>query len=275
MRFARAARSYADATPLESEVGARLLARLDYVRLTPGRILDLGCGPAREGPVLATRYPGALLLLLDFALPMLQVARPRHGLLARLRRASSPAAVCADFARLPLAGGSVDLVFSNMALHWARDPLAVLRELHRVLAVDGLLLFSTLGPDTLEELRAAAGATRVHVFPDMHDLGDMLVAAGFAAPVMDMEQVSLIYNEPQRLLSDLRASGQTCALDVRPRGLAGRRFRDALHADLERQRRDGRLPVSFEVVYGHAWKPAPTRTSQGHAIVAPPRRRAR
>ena len=107
-----------------------------------------------------------------------------------------------------------------MALHWAADPLAALREFHRVLAVDGLLMFSTLGPDTLAELRAAAGAARVHAFADMHDLGDMLVAAGFAEPVMDMERVTMVYADGAALLADLRASGQTCALRAIARGAA-------------------------------------------------------
>ena len=158
-----------------------------------------------------------------------------------------------------------------MALHWAADPLAALREFHRVLAVEGLLMFSTLGPDTLDELRAAAGAARVHAFADMHDLGDMLVAAGFAEPVMDMERLTVEYADGDALLADLRASGQTCAFAPAggrgPRGLAGRGFLAALQARLAAQRRGGKLPVSYEVVYGHAWKPAPRRAADGRAIV--------
>jgi len=183
-----------------------------------------------------------------------------------------PMTLCADFACLPIADDSLDLVFSNMALHWARDPLAVLREVRRVLCVDGLLLFSTLGPDTLKELRAAAGAPRVHAFHDMHDLGDMLVAAGFAAPVMDREPISLVYADARALLADLQGSGQTCALETRLRGLSGRKFRAALHAGLERERREGRLPVSYEVLYGHAWKPALACTPKQPAIIRLTRR---
>ncbi len=266
-RFSRAAASYAGASRLEAEIGARLSERLDYVKLQPRRLLDLGCGPAREAQALAARYPEALLLLLDFALPMLRRAQPARGWLARLLAGRGAAAICADFERLPLADASLDLVFSNMALHWARQPLAVLREVHRTLAHGGLLTFSTLGPDTLKELRTAAGASRVHAFRDMHDLGDMLVAAGFSAPVMDMEQLRLLYAEPQALLSDLRSSGQTCALDSRHRGLAGRAFGAALRAALAQQQRDGGLAVSFEVLYGHAWKAAPRRAPDGRAVV--------
>jgi len=134
-------------------------------------------------------------------------------------------------------------------------------------------MFSTLGPDTLRELRTAAGGARVHAFADMHDLGDMLVAAGFAEPVMDMERLTLVYEDGDALLADLRASGQTCALAAAAgeprRGLAGRGLRASLQAGLAAQRRadDGKLPVSYEVVYGHAWKAAPKRSADGRSIV--------
>jgi malonyl-CoA O-methyltransferase len=145
---------------------------------------------------------------------------------------------------------SVDLVWSNMALHWLSDPLPALREFRRVLAPNGLLMFSTLGPDSLKELRAAAGERRVHAFIDMHDLGDMLLAAGLAAPVMDMELITLEYPDAGTLLDDLRGSGQTSARADRPRGLAGRAFAERLHRALGEKPR-----ASFEVVYGHAWRP--------------------
>jgi malonyl-CoA O-methyltransferase len=133
-----------------------------------------------------------------------------------------------------------------MALHWSADTLAALRELARVLAPGGLLMFSTLGPDTLKELRAAAGAERVHAFLDMHDLGDMLVAAGFSAPVMDMELLTLRYRDAAQLVDDLRSSGQANARADRRRGLSGKAWRARLLAAPSQ--------ASWEVVYGHAWK---------------------
>jgi malonyl-CoA O-methyltransferase len=148
-----------------------------------------------------------------------------------------------------------------MALHWIADPLAAFREFARVLAPDGLLMFSTLGPDTLKELRAAAGEDRVHVFHDLHDLGDMLVAAGFAAPVMDMEMLTLAYPAAEGLLKDLRESGQTNAREDRRRGLAGKAF-------AARLRRAMAPRASFEVVYGHAWKPAALSSRRGEADTA-------
>jgi len=240
-RFERAARTYQGAARLEAEVAARMLERLDYVKIAPRRILDAGSGPPRGA--LGKRYPNAEVVALDFSVQML-LARTKSFF------GKNPQRLCADLERLPVSAGAVDLVWCNMALHWLSDPLAALREFARVLAPEGLLMLSTLGPDTLKELRAAAGAGRVHAFLDMHDLGDMLVAAGFAAPVMDMEMIRIEYRRGASLLADLRSSGQTSARADRPRGLAGRAFRERLRAALAPQ-------ATYEVVYGHAWKGAP------------------
>lgn len=236
-----------------------MLERLDYVTLKPRRILDAGSGPATWTRALGERYPGALRVALDVSHAMLLAGRP--GRLERLLRPRHHA-VCADFTCLPFPSGTFDLVWCNMALHWTSEPLRAFREFHRVMATEGLLLFSTLGPDTLKELRAAAGAERVHRFVDMHDLGDMLIAAGFSAPVMDMEMLAVSYPEPERLLSDLRASGQTLARADRARGLAGKSFNRALRSALA-----GVGQATYEVVYGHAWKAAPKTDAQGRAIV--------
>jgi malonyl-CoA O-methyltransferase len=244
-RFERAAKTYADAARLEAEVGARMLERLDYLKIAPRRILDAGSGPSREAKALVARYAKAELIALDFSLGMLRAGRRSFSFFRRSPRK----VVCGDLERLPIADAAVDLVWCNMALHWV-DPLAAFREFNRVLAPGGLAMFSSLGPDTLKELRAA-GAERVHRFIDMHDLGDMLVAAGFSAPVMDMEMLTFTYANGEALVADLRASGQTCARADRPRGLAGKRFA----RDLRRVLGD-LASASFEVVYGHAWKPA-------------------
>ena len=257
-RFDRAAATYRAAARLETEIGTRMLERLDYMRVSPQRILDAGSGPAPQAAALAKRYPGALLLALDFSLPMLRQARAL-GWLARLRGARRPLAVCASLGRLPFAANSVQLLWANMVLHWADDPRAALAEFQRVLAPGGLLMLSTLGPDTLKELRAAAGDARVHRFADMHDVGDWLLAAGFSAPVMDMEALTLEYRGLPALLADLRASGQTSARADRPRGLAGKH----LHATLA----PAGSRATFEVVYGHAWKGAPRKSADGRSIV--------
>ena len=224
-----------------------MLERLQYVRLAPRSVLDAGSGPPRRE--LRRRYPRASVIAVDFSLPMLR----RNALRRLLTGNLFP--VCADFERLPIARAAVDLVWSNMALHWVGEPARAFGEFHRVLAPGGLLMFSTLGPDSLKELRDAAGARRVHPFVDMHDLGDMLLAAGFADPVMDMEMLHVAYADADRLLRDLRASGQTSARADRPRGLAGRRFGRELRRAL------GDKPqATFEVVYGHAWKAGDAKT---------------
>ncbi|HEX4927213.1 MAG TPA: methyltransferase domain-containing protein [Burkholderiales bacterium] len=245
-RFAAAARSYAAASRLEAEVAARMLERLDYIKLAPRRILDAGSGPGRDLAALRRRYPRAEIVALDAAFALL----PKTTLLQKLfSRPLLP--VCGAIERLPFAEASFELAWSNMALHWVNEPAAALGELERALAPEGLLMFSTLGPDTLKELRAAAGARRVHEFVDMHDLGDMLVAAGFQAPVMDMEMLRVDYASGLGLLEDLRASGQVNARRDRPRGLAGRGFRARLERAL-----GARMHSTYEVIYGHAWKRA-------------------
>ena len=278
----RAAPGYAAAARLEQEIGLRMLERLDYVKLAPRRILDAGCGPSPQAAQLTARYPEAQLLALDFSLPMLRAGRPPGGLSGglpgwlgrlyrRLTRAPAPVPLCADFARIPLAARSCSLLWLNMSLHWASDPAAAIAEFHRVLDLDGLLMFSTLGPDTLRQLRAAfapaQAAAHVHAFIDMHDLGDMLVAAGFAAPVMDAETLTLTYPGVEGLFADLRGSGQACALASRARGLMGARKWRSVRSALQSGMREARLPVTIEVVYGHAWKGAPRRTPEGHAVV--------
>jgi malonyl-CoA O-methyltransferase len=256
--FDRAARTYAGASRLEAEVAARMLERLDYVKVAPRRILDAGSGPGRDASSLQRRYRGAQVFALDSALAVL----PRPGWMRRIfGRRTIP--VCGDMERLPFAAASFELAWSNMALHWVNDPLVALRELERVLVPDALLMFSTLGPDSLKELRAAAGAARVHAFVDMHDLGDMLLAAGFHAPVMDMEMLRIDYTSGRRLLEDLRQSGQTSARRDRPRGLAGRGLRERLERAL-----GGRMQSTYEVIYGHAWKRAarPTEAPAAKSI---------
>ena len=247
-----------------------MLERLDYVKLSPARILDAGCGPAPQSGALVRRYPGAHLVALDVSLQMLQTIEPPR-LLDRLRGRRGPYRVCADMGRLPISSRSVSLVWSNMALHWSADPPATIAEFNRVLEVEGLLMFSTLGPDTLKELRSAFSGFRdaphVHSFIDMHDIGDMLVAAGFAAPVMDTETITLTYADFAAMTSDLRAAGQACALAGRSRGLFGPRRWKAVAESLRKFVREGRIPATVEVVYGHAWKAAPRKTSEGHAIV--------
>jgi len=284
--FGRAAATYDGAAVLQREVGARLAERLDVVKLVPATILDAGSGTGEAIGELSARYPSARVVALDAALPMLQQARARstrgRSLLTRLLGplgrggASAPAFVCADATSLPLSGVCVELVWSNLMLQWVNDLPRAFAEFRRVLKVGGLLTFTTFGPDTLKELaRAFArvdGHTHVGRFVDMHDLGDLLVQSGFADPVMDMELITVTYPSPAALLAELKSIGATNQTRGRPRGLTGRGRRAALEAALLTLARDGRIPATFEVVYGHAWKGEPKRTQDGLPIVKVERR---
>ena len=282
LHFARAAATYDDAAVLQKEIGTRMSERLDVVKVAPVAVLDAGCGTGDAIAQLAVRYPDARHVALDFALPMLGVARVkamlRRSALARIfstftggRSGRDPDFVCGDIAALPFVAGAFDLVWSNLVLQWVPDLPKALVEMNRVLRIGGLVTFSTFGPDTLKELRAAfAGVDRhAHVgrFTDMHDIGDMLVYAGFADPVMQMDLLTLTYADAPAMMRDLKAIGATNATLARPRALMGRRRWERALAALETRRRDGRIPATFEVIYGHAWKVAPRRTEEGHAIV--------
>lgn len=257
--FGRAAASYDEVAVLAKEVGLRMTARLDFVRLAPARVADIGCATGDGIRTLQARYPQAIPLAIDYAPAMLAEVKRRISLMDRLRR-RAPRCVAADVRALPLANGVLGLAWSNLMLHWLDDPLPALRELQRVLETGGLLMFSALGPDTLKELRAAGAAT-LRRFHDMHDLGDMLLAAGFADPVMDMETIELTYAGPHGLLRDQRRLG------VRDGLLGSMGFREGRRIFRAWQRREGRLPATFEVIHGHAWKAAPKITSDGRAIV--------
>ena len=270
--FRRAARGDANAAVLEREVERRMMERLDFIRRDPERVLDAGCGAGRGMELLRRRYPAAKLLGVDLAPPS---ASGHTGLLLErvrnLLRRPGRFRLCADYSRLPLRAGSMDMVWSNLALALAADPLEALREFHRVLTVGGLLMFSSYGPDTLKELKGAfatiSSYRHVHAFIDMHDLGDMLVASGFTAPVMDMEMITLTYADVAALARDLKTSGQTCAARDRQRGLMGRGAWQRMLAAYEHERRDGRLPATVEVIYGHAWKEKARTRSDGSQVV--------
>jgi malonyl-CoA O-methyltransferase len=210
------------------------------------------------------------VIALDSSRGMLRAAAKRRSWLRPVAR------LCADAERLPLAGGSVDLILSNLMLQW-NDPDAVFEEFRRVLAPRGFLTFTTLGPDTLRELRAAwlqAGRhfpdshTRVSHFTDMHDLGDALVRAGFAAPVLDVERYTLNYSDIHGLAADLKAVGARNATAGRPKGLTGPRKFAAMASAYEAFRVDGRLPATYEVVFGQAWAPAAAKSGSTAALVS-------
>lgn len=265
--FERAAATYDSADALHREVGRRLIEHLDPIRVDPARVLDLGCGTGAQLGVLGERFPKADVVGIDFAAAMLARARARSSWWRRALGARAPRLACADLQCLPLAHSSADLVFSNLALQWCDAP-AAFAEAARVLVKEGLLLFSTLGPDTLRELRAAfaaAGEAPAMRFTDMHDLGDALVAAGFGQPVMEMELVTLEYSTLEALLGDLHAVGAMAAPGSP--GLGGRSRRAEAARAYEARRRGGALPATYEVVYGHAWKAGTRTAADGRQVI--------
>jgi len=269
--FSRAAADYDAAAVLQREVCARMLERLEYIKLQPEHILDAGSGTGLGTRRLAQRYPSAQMIALDIASGMLQAARGHSGWWQKLFGGTRQIQVCGDMEALPLAANSVEMVWSNLAVQWCNDLPATFVELHRVLKVDGLLMFSTFGPDTLKELRRAFSGVDQHNhlnrFTDMHDIGDMLVHGGFAEPVMDMEYITLTYDDVRGVLQDLKAIGAHNATAGRSQGLMGKNAWARLVENYERLRSNGKLPATFEVVYGHAWKPQPKQTSDGRAII--------
>ncbi|MEX3930517.1 methyltransferase domain-containing protein [Paraburkholderia phymatum] len=287
--FDRRAATFDDVAFLPREIAQRMRERLDYIKVNPAQVLDAGCGAGDDLLSLRERFPEAPVFGTDLSQAMLARA-VRHDatdtswrrfLPASLGKAlgsRGPRFAQADFSALPFASGAFEFIWSNLALHWHSRPDLVFPEWQRVLKVNGLLMFSTLGPDTLKELRgayaeieAAHGVnTHKHVidFVDMHDLGDMLVESGFEIPVMDQETLTITYKSPESLLADVRRWG---AYPLQREGLPGvgsRRMHKALLAALEARRRaDGTIPLTFEVIYGHAWKAVPRTTPEGHGIV--------
>jgi malonyl-CoA O-methyltransferase len=249
--FERAAGSYDDYAVLQRKVADEMLDRLHEVNITPAHVIDAGCGTGYCTRRLQKIWNSAQILGIDPASGMVQQASGQKGWFSKQ-------AYCqADAVSLPLKDAIVDVVFSNLMLQWC-DPVAVFAEFRRVLNNDGLLMFSSFGPDTLKELRQAWADIddRPHVidFADMHDHGDALLQAGFREPVMDVDRFTLTYSDVLGLLRDLHGIGSRNVMSGRRPGLMGR---DALsrleQAYLKFSDNEGRLPASYEVVYGHAW----------------------
>jgi malonyl-CoA O-methyltransferase len=257
--FDRASGRYEASAVLQARVGDELLQRLDFFRLAPDVVVDLGAGTGRVTGELKRRYRSANVVALDSAPGMLREARRHMGFFRRFGR------VCADARKLPFAAASVDVAASNLMLQWCDDLDSAFREVRRVLKPDGVFAFTTFGPDTLRELRAAwatvDGYSHVNTFIDMHDIGDALVRAGLTEPVLDVERLTLTYKDVLALMRDLKVIGAHNVTAGRSRGLMGRGTLRRVAAAYESARRDGLIPATYEVVYGAAWGSAGKRAS--------------
>ncbi|MGP8034329.1 MAG: malonyl-ACP O-methyltransferase BioC [Steroidobacteraceae bacterium] len=275
--FDRASARYEAAAGLQARVSDELLERLGAFDFAPRVVLDLGAGTGRVTRALKRRYPRALVVALDLAPGMLREARRHSSIWRRFER------LCADAQRLPLTSASVDLVFSSLMLQWCEPLDEALGEVRRVLKPGGFFAFSTFGPDTLHELRAAwaqaDGLTHVNRFIDMHDVGDALARAGFAEPVLDVDRIELGYSDALSLMRDLKAIGAHNVTAGRPRTLIGRAKLGRMSAAYEGFRRGGSLPATYEVIYGASWgatarSAAVARAGEVHIAPGAIRRRA-
>jgi malonyl-CoA O-methyltransferase len=253
--FGRASAHYDAAARLQGEVRSELLSRLQYFALQPRVIVDLGCGTARGAASLRQRFRHARVLAIDISPAMLRAARRQAWPWRR------PLCLCADALALPLAARSVDLVYSNLMLQWCDDPAQAFAEVRRVLRPGGLLLFSTFGADTLQELRdawaQADAAPHVSAFADMPLLAAALQHAGLCEPVMDRDLRLHHYPDANALMAELRAIGAGNAAADRRRALTGRQRWTRMRASYERHRSAAGLPATWEVIYGAAFAPAP------------------
>lgn len=255
--FDRAATRYDAAAILQNQVRLAMLQRLDLIKISPQMILDAGCGTGRGSFALQKRFKKAQVISLDFSMAMLNNMHTQQSFVSKVFGEKN--LVCADIEQLPVADNGIDFFWTNLALQWCNDLDKTFSEVMRILQPDGLFMFSTFGPDTLKELRVASGNEETHVsrFIDMHDIGDALTRAGFNAPVLDVEHYTLTYDNVKGVMMDLKAIGANNATGGRAKTLKGKGFLKHLTAQYEQFRQqDGKLPATFEVVFGHAWAPA-------------------
>ncbi|HSR01490.1 MAG TPA: malonyl-ACP O-methyltransferase BioC [Methylophilaceae bacterium] len=251
--FNRAAETYDAAAVLQKLVRDEMFDRLGLIKVSPKTILDAGCGTGHGSFQLQTQFRSAQIFSLDLAFGMLQKTYEQQSWLSKML--GHKRLVCADIENLPVADNSMDIVWSNLALQWCNDLDQSFTEISRVLKPNSLFIFSTFGPDTLKELRTASNNGKTHVsrFIDMHDIGDALTRNGFSAPVLDVERYTLTYHDVKSVMTDLKSIGANNATQGRGRGLTGKSFFKQLAAQYEQFRVDGKLPATFEVIYGHAW----------------------
>lgn len=260
------------------EIAQRMIERLQYIRLEPTTLIDMGCGPGLRTAELQTRYPKARYIGIDSCAPFVREAKEHmtskglSGLLKKLTSTKVAEFLLKDIGETGLPPESADMIWSNLVLHWHPNPEQVMREWRRILKVGGLCMFSCFGPHTLIELREAVAQagiqTQMMSFVDMHDFGDIMLENGFLDPVMDQEMITLTYKTPEKLLEDVYAlGGNPCK--ARSPGLKGRGWYQSLLQALEKGRKaDGLLHLTLEVAYGHAWRSGVMSGKQGETLIS-------
>lgn len=249
--FEKAAATYDDAAFLQREAGQRLFERIDLLRdFKPEVIVDLGAGTGHFTHALLGKFKKAQVIAFDVAQAMLKKTKKRGSFFHR------PKLLCGELEKLPIKDQSVDLLFSNFCLQWCTDLDLAFQEFRRVLKPDGVLLFTSFGPDTLKELRQSWAQVddqpHVNPFVDLHDLGDAMLRNGLANPVMDMELFTLAYTSARALMRELKMLGAHNVQSTRAQHLTGKSHLQVMEQYYEQFRRDGQLPATYEVIYGHA-----------------------
>lgn len=250
--FEKLASNYDAAAFLQLEIAKRMGERLDYIKHQPKVVLDAGCGTGFITKDLLKRYPKSQVLALDIALNMTRKTKALGGWLRK------PKLICADAEAMPLKPESVDLVVSNLMIQWSNDLNKMFAGFHSVLAPNGLLLFSTLGPDTLKEMKESWASVdetlHTNAFVDMHEIGDALLKAGFINPVTDMELITMTYSNVGQLMKDIKQIGASNTESNSSKGLMGKQKLKAFEQAYEQfKTADGLYPASWEIIYGHAW----------------------
>jgi len=255
--FDKAAPFYDAAAVLQQEVAIRLVDKMEVMTMQPVSILDAGSGTGFVSELIAKRFPKAKITALDLARNMLKQAKEKRSFKQRWNKQFCY--VNAEVENLPFADASVELITSGLTLQWCQDLPGVFAEFRRVLAPGGLLLFSSFGPDTLKELRHSWAEVddKAHVneFIDMHDVGDALLQTGFSDPVMDMEMLTVTYNDVKTVMKDLKKIGAHNVMQGRSHNMTGKNKLQKMIQSYEKFRVDGVVPVTHEIVYGHAWAP--------------------
>lgn len=267
--YTKTVKTYEQAATIYQETGRRLLERLDYIRIDPKIIIDVGCGLGQDALYLAERYPQAQIVALDLCKAMLQFDAELPAEKVINSTQSSIQLIQSDMQCMPFITESVDMIYANQSIQDVPDMKKLFQEFYRVLRPGGVLFFTTLGPDTLKELRQAWACvdtySHINPLPDLHHIGDALLAQRFTQPVVDSEQITVHYREPMQLLNDLKAQGSYHTGPRQRRGLMGIDARDVLIESLEKQRLDNnKIPLTYEVIYGHAWRDK-TQFTQDHS----------
>jgi malonyl-CoA O-methyltransferase len=267
--FNRAARTYEKWSKLQEMVGENLLERLEWLKIEPQYILEVGAGIGRLSRALSQQYQKAEVYSIDISINMAQFAHQKA-----FNDVQKPHFICADGAQLPFADKSIDLLMSNLMLQWCNDIETIFAEFARVLKPDGALFFSTFGPETLTELRHSFAqvddAIHLNHFLDMHDIGDTLLQVGLTNPVMDVDWFQFTYNDVKQLMLELKHIGAHNMTAGRPRGLMGKdKFRAMLTTYEQYRLPEGSIPATYEIVYGHAWGMKNTELQAPNTVTIP------